>query len=63
MKKTKMRNGGAHNQLKSAAGASLLVDSRRYIDLSEWHMSRELRQRVDVRDFPEELGTNDRPRE
>lgn len=44
-------------------GRFLLVDSRGYIDLSERNMSCELGKRIDVRDFPEELGADDRPRE
>ena len=38
---------------------SLLVHSRRDIDLSERDMSCELGKRVDVRYFPKELGTDD----
>ena len=40
----------------------LLIDGRRYIDLSEWDMSCEFRESIDVRDLSEELGTNHRPR-
>jgi len=40
-----------------------LVDSRGYINLSEWDMSCEFGERIDVRDFPEELGAYDCTRE
>ena len=40
-----------------------LIDSRGYIDLSERDMSCEFGKRIDIRDFPEELGTYDCTRE
>ena len=55
-------------QMSEAATRNLgnllsLIDSRGYVDLSEWDMSCELGERIDVRDFPEELGAYDCARE